>query len=67
MAAEPTSMFLTLSTVVTTAPGVAGTGASTPWFPSVLRRLGLRHRQPGNGWPAATAPGGLPHLALRRT
>ena len=33
MVAEPTSMSLTLSTVVTTALGGARIGASTPWFP----------------------------------
>jgi hypothetical protein len=44
MVTEPTSMFLTLSTVIATALGVPGTGESPPWFSSVLRRLGLRHR-----------------------
>jgi hypothetical protein len=42
MVTEPASMFLTLPAAVTTTLA-AGTGASTPWFPSVLRRLGLRH------------------------
>jgi hypothetical protein len=44
MVTEPTSMFLMLSTAVTAALVVAGTGASTLWFLSVLRRLGLRLR-----------------------
>src|ERR1700728_221460 len=42
MVTEPTALFLLLSTVVTAALVVAGTGASTWWFLSVLRRLGLR-------------------------
>jgi hypothetical protein len=44
MVTEPTKMFLMLSTVATAALVVAGTGASTLWFLSVLRRLGLRLR-----------------------
>jgi hypothetical protein len=44
MVTEPTAVFLLLSTVVTAALVVAGTGASTWWFLSVLRRLGLRLR-----------------------
>jgi hypothetical protein len=42
MVTEPTRMFVMLSSVVTVALVVAGTGASTWWFLSVLRRLGLR-------------------------
>jgi hypothetical protein len=37
-------MFLMLSTAVTAALVIIGTGASTLWFLSVLRRLGLRLR-----------------------
>jgi hypothetical protein len=44
MVTEPASMFLMLSTAATTALVVVGTGASTLWFLSVLRRLGLRLR-----------------------
>jgi hypothetical protein len=44
MVTEPASLFLMLSTVATAALVVAGTGASTLWFLSVLRRLGLRLR-----------------------
>jgi hypothetical protein len=44
MVTEPASLFLMLSTVTTAALVVAGTGASTLWFLSVLRRLGLRLR-----------------------
>src|ERR1035438_139062 len=44
MVTEPTGMFLMLSTVATAALVVAGTAASTWWFLSVLRRLGLRLR-----------------------
>ena len=44
MVTEPTGMFLMLSTAATTALVVAGTVASTLWFLSVLRRLGLRLR-----------------------
>jgi hypothetical protein len=44
MVTEPTGMFLMLSSAVTAALVVAGTGASTLWFLSVLRRLGLRLR-----------------------
>ena len=42
MVTEPASLFLMLSTVATAALVVAGTGVSTLWFLSVLRRLGLR-------------------------
>jgi hypothetical protein len=44
MFTEPTRVFLMLSTAATVALVVAGTGASTLWFLSVLRRLGLRLR-----------------------
>jgi hypothetical protein len=44
MVTEPARMFLTLSTAATGALVVAGTAASTLWFFSVLRRLGLRLR-----------------------
>jgi hypothetical protein len=44
MVTEPTKMFLMLSTVATAALVVAGTGACTWWFLSVLRKLGLRLR-----------------------
>jgi hypothetical protein len=44
MVTEPAKMFLLLSTAVTAAFVVAGTCASTLWFLSVLRRLGLRLR-----------------------
>jgi hypothetical protein len=44
MFTEPTRVFLMLSTAATIALVVAGTGASTLWFLSVLRRLGLRLR-----------------------
>jgi len=44
MVTEPTGMFLMLSSAVTAGLVVAGTGASTWWFLSVLRRLGLRLR-----------------------
>ena len=44
MFTEPTRMFLMLSTTTTVALVIAGTGASTLWFLSVLRRLGLRLR-----------------------
>jgi hypothetical protein len=44
MFTEPARAFLMLSTVATIALVVAGTGASTLWFLSVLRRLGLRLR-----------------------
>ena len=44
MVTEPTRMFLMLSTAVTAALVVAGTGASTLWFLTGLRRLGLRLR-----------------------
>jgi hypothetical protein len=44
MVTEPASLFLMLSTIATAVLVVAGTGASTLWFLSVLRRLGLRLR-----------------------
>jgi hypothetical protein len=44
METEPAAIFLMLSTAATIALVVAGTGASTLWFLSVLRRLGLRLR-----------------------
>jgi hypothetical protein len=44
MVTEPTGTFVLLSTVATAVLVVAGTGASTLWFLSVLRRLGLRLR-----------------------
>jgi hypothetical protein len=44
MVTEPTALFLLLSSIVTAALVIAGTGASTWWFLSVLRRLGLRLR-----------------------
>lgn len=44
MVTEPTGPFLMLSTIATAALVVAGTGASTLWFLSVLRKLGLKLR-----------------------
>jgi hypothetical protein len=44
MVTEPAGMFVMFSTVAMAALVVAGTGASTLWFLSVLRRLGLRLR-----------------------
>ena len=44
MMTEPTGMFLMLSTVVTIALVVVGTGASTLWFLYALRKFGLRLR-----------------------
>ncbi len=44
MVTEPAGTFLMLTTVATAVLVVAGTGASTLWFLSVLRRLGLRLR-----------------------
>jgi hypothetical protein len=44
MVTEPTGTFLMLTTVATAVLVVVGTGASTLWFLSVLRRLGLRLR-----------------------
>ncbi len=41
---EPAKVFLMLSTAATIALMVAGTGASTLWFLTVLRKLGLRLR-----------------------
>jgi hypothetical protein len=60
MVTEPATMFLLLSTAVTAALVVAGTCASTLWFLSVLRRLGLRLR-------FAPARGRPPRVASRRT
>ena len=44
MVTAPAKMFLMLSTAATVALVLAGTGASTLWFLSVLRSLGLRLR-----------------------
>jgi hypothetical protein len=44
MVTEPVRVFLTFSTAATIALVVAGTGVSTLWFLSVLRRLGLKLR-----------------------
>jgi hypothetical protein len=44
MMTEPVPVFLTLSTAATVALVLAGTCASTLWFLTVLRRLGLRLR-----------------------
>jgi hypothetical protein len=44
MMTEPTGMFLMLSTVVTVALVVAGSGVSALWFLYALRKLGLRLR-----------------------
>jgi hypothetical protein len=44
MVTEPAGLFLMLSTVLTAALVVAGTGASTLWFLSALRSLGLTLR-----------------------
>jgi len=44
MVTEPAGIFLMLSSAATAALVVAGTGTSTLWFLSVLRRLGLRLR-----------------------
>jgi hypothetical protein len=44
MVTESVGVFLMLSTAATIALVVAGAGASTVWFLSVLRRLGLRVR-----------------------
>jgi hypothetical protein len=44
METEPAGTFLMLSTAATITLVVAGTGASTLWLLSVLRRLGLRLR-----------------------
>ena len=58
MVTEPTGTFLTLSTAATAALVVAGTGVSTWWFLSVLRRLGLRLRfAPGVSQATADATG----------
>jgi hypothetical protein len=57
MVTEPARIFLMLSTAVTGALVIAGTGASVLWFRLILRRLGLRlcfaQPQPGR---RATAP-----------
>jgi hypothetical protein len=42
MVTEPANVFLVLTTAVTAAIVVAGTGLSALWFLSVLHRLGLR-------------------------
>ena len=68
MVTEPVNVFLMLSTAATVALVVAGTGASTLWFLSVLRRLGLRlrfaqpepgrcHRQPSSSGADGTISG----------
>lgn len=44
MVTEPTKTFLMLSTAVTVGLVLAGTGTSTVWFLSVVRRLGLTLR-----------------------
>jgi len=44
MVTEPAGTFLTFSTAATIVLVVAGTGVSTLWFLSVLRRLGLKLR-----------------------
>jgi hypothetical protein len=44
MVTEPVRVFLTFSTAATIVLVVAGTGVSTLWFLSVLRRLGLKLR-----------------------
>jgi hypothetical protein len=44
MVAEPAGLYLLLSTAVTVALVIAGTGASALWFCMVLRQLGLRLR-----------------------
>jgi hypothetical protein len=44
MMTEPVPVFLTLSTAATVALVLAGTCASTLWFLTVLRKLGLRLR-----------------------
>ncbi len=41
MVTEPTGLFVMLSTALTIALTVAGTGVSALWFRSVLRRFGL--------------------------
>jgi hypothetical protein len=43
-ASEPTGLFLLLTTIATAPLVVASTAASTQWFLSALRRLGLRLR-----------------------
>jgi hypothetical protein len=44
MVTEPAGLFLMLSTVVTAGLVAAGAGASTLWFVSALRRMGLSVR-----------------------
>jgi hypothetical protein len=44
MFTEPAGVFLMLSTVATIGLVIAGTAASTLWFLSALRKLGLRLR-----------------------
>jgi hypothetical protein len=44
MVTESTKAFLMLSTAATIALVIAGTAASTLWFLSALRRLGLKLR-----------------------
>jgi hypothetical protein len=44
MVTEPTGLFLMLSTALTIALTIAGTGVSALWFRSVLRRFGLALR-----------------------
>jgi hypothetical protein len=44
MVTQPTGLFLWLSTVATATLIIAGTGASTLWFLTVLRKLGLKLR-----------------------
>ena len=44
MVTEPTAIFLMFSTVATAALTIAGAAASTLWFMSVLRKLGLKLR-----------------------
>jgi hypothetical protein len=53
MVTEPARIFLMLSTAVTVALVIAGTGASVLWFRLVLHRLGL---SPGAAQQRAAAP-----------
>lgn len=60
MVTEPAGLFLMLSTVLTAALVVAGAGASTLWFLSALRKLGLtvatqRREISGCSWQAVAA------------
>ena len=57
MVTEPAGLFVTLSTAATAVLVVAGTGVSTLWFLSVLRRLGLRLRFAPSVSQAAAAAG----------